>query len=231
MTNNYSTKRIIAYFLDMMIVIFISSLLTVFLPVSEKYNELNEEFTSLIEKYTSQEITMEEYFERNNDISYELSKESVMQTIVTIVISTFYYVVIIYFMNGQTLGKKILKIKIVSNNDKKLSMNNYLIRAFLINSILMNALSVITILFLSKSAYLKVYNSISYLFTAIMVVSLTMMLFRKDGRGLHDILANTKVITINNKLGVESLEEKEEKIVKKDILDAEIIEKHKKKDY
>ena len=54
-------------------------------------------------------------------------------------------------MNGQTLGKKIMKIQIVSSENKKLSMNNYLIRSLLVDSILMNIISIITILLMNKT--------------------------------------------------------------------------------
>ena len=129
-------------------------------------------------------------------------------------------------MNGETLGKKLMKIKITSNNDKKLTMNNYLIRALVIDSVLMNIITIITILLFSKDIYLTSYNIISYVFSFVYIVSLAMILFSKNGRGLQDILANTKVIS------TETIEEKqevleEEKITKKDpkIEDAEIIAK------
>ena len=119
-----------------------------------------------------------------------------------------------------------MKIKITSNNDKKLTMNNYLIRALVIDSVLMNIITIITILLFSKDIYLTSYNIISYVFSFVYIVSLAMILFSKNGRGLQDILANTKVIS------TETIEEKqevleEEKITKKDpkIEDAEIIAK------
>ena len=221
-----SYKRVLAYLVDIMIISFVSLLLTSFVPTSENYNNLNKEFETLTTDYRNQEVTMEEYLEKGTDINYQLNKEAVPQTIVSTVLSIIYFVVLAYFMNGETLGKKLMKIKITSNNDKKLTMNNYLIRALVIDSVLMNIITIITILLFSKDIYLTSYNIISYIFSFVYIVSLAMILFSKNGRGLQDILANTKVIS------TETIEEKQEvlekeKITKKDpkIEDAEIIAK------
>ena len=221
-----SYKRVLAYLVDIMIISFVSLLLTYFVPTSENYNKLNKEFEALTIDYRNQEVTMEEYLEKGTDINYQLNKEGVPQTIVSTVLSIIYFVVLAYFMNGETLGKKLMKIKITSNNDKKLTMNNYLIRALVIDSVLMNIITIITILLFSKDIYLTSYNIISYVFSFVYIVSLAMILFSKNGRGLQDILANTKVIS------TETVEEKQEvlekeKITKKDpkIEDAEIIAK------
>ena len=208
-----SYKRVLAYLVDIMIISFVSLLLTYFVPTSENYNKLNKEFEALTIDYRNQEVTMEEYLEKGTDINYQLNKEGVPQTIVSTVLSIIYFIVLAYFMNGETLGKKLMKIKITSNNDKKLTMNNYLIRALVIDSVLMNIITIITILLFSKDIYLTSYNIISYVFSFVYIVSLAMILFSKNGRGLQDILANTKVIS------TETIEEKQE------VLEKEIVNK------
>lgn len=222
-----SYKRILAYLIDIFIVICIATILTMFIPVSEEYvNQMNE-LNEVLEDYSSGDISETEYLEKFNDISYIVNKESVQVSIVSVVLSTIYFVVLAYYMNGQTFGKKIMKIQVVSANSKKLTMNNYLIRSLIVDSILMNTISIVTILFLEKSSYLKVYDATSTIFGAIYVVIFAMILFRQDGRGLHDLLANTKVISLNDKkvLNEETIKE-EKKATKKEVIkDAEIIEK------
>ena len=222
-----SYKRILAYLIDILIVICIATILTMFIPVSEEYTNQMNELNAVLEDYSSGDISETEYLEKFNDISYIVNKESVQVSIVSVVLSTIYFVVLAYYMNGQTFGKKIMKIQVVSANSKKLTMNNYLIRSLLVDSILMNTISIVTILFLEKSSYLKVYDATSTIFGAIYVVIFAMILFRQDGRGLHDLLANTKVISLNDKkvLNEETIKE-EKKATKKEVIkDAEIIEK------
>ena len=222
-----SYKRILAYLIDIFIVICIATILTMFIPVSEEYTNQMNELNAVLEDYSSGDISETEYLEKFNDISYIVNKESVQVSIVSVVLSTIYFVVLAYYMNGQTFGKKIMKIQVVSANSKKLTMNNYLIRSLIVDSILMNTISIVTILFLEKSSYLKVYDATSTIFGAIYVVIFAMILFRQDGRGLHDLLANTKVISLNDKkvLNEETIKE-EKKATKKEVIkDAEIIEK------
>lgn len=222
-----SYKRILAYLIDIFIVICIATILTIFIPVSEEYTNQMNELNAVLEDYSSGDISETEYLEKFNDISYIINKESVQVSIVSVVLSTIYFVVLAYYMNGQTFGKKIMKIQVVSANSKKLTMNNYLIRSLLVDSILMNTISVVTILFLEKSSYLKVYDVTSTIFGAIYVVIFAMILFRQDGRGLHDLLANTKVISLNDKkvLNEETIKEEKKETKKEVIKDAEIIEK------
>lgn len=222
-----SYKRILAYLIDIFIVICIATILTMFIPVSKEYTNQMNELNAVLEDYSSGDISETEYLEKFNDISYIVNKESVQVSIVSVVLSTIYFVVLAYYMNGQTFGKKIMKIQVVSANSKKLTMNNYLIRSLIVDSILMNTISIVTILFLEKSSYLKVYDVTSTIFGAIYVVIFAMILFRQDGRGLHDLLANTKVISLNDKkvLNEETIKE-EKKATKKEVIkDAEIIEK------
>ena len=91
-----SYKRVLAYLVDVMIISFVSLLLTSFVPTSENYNKLNKEFETLTTDYRNQEVTMEEYLEKGTDINYQLNKEAVPQTIVSTVLSIIYFVVLAF---------------------------------------------------------------------------------------------------------------------------------------
>ena len=216
-------KRIIAYLLDLIIVAIISNLLTINIYNSKQYQDANNEYNNLLHEFSNGEITEEEFFDRSNDTAYTLSKESVVVTIVSEVIVIVSYVVVPYFMNGQTLGKKIMKLKIVSNSNKKITMNNYLIRGLLINLILVNLISIVTILFLDKNMYLTISDIVTKVFSLFYMVSISMVVFKDDRRGLHDVIAGTKVIDIKNKEEVVSEVEEEKENEDSKLKDAEII--------
>ena len=220
----YSYKRIIAYIIDIMIVTFISTMLTYFLPENKAYNESIDEYGTLVNDFTNNSIEQTEFVNRTNNLIYSINRNSVTVSIVTTVITISYFVVFAYFMNGQTLGKKLMKIIIVSNDRKKLTMNNYLIRGMLINSILMDVLGIIFILGLKKDTYLKVNDILTYIFGIFTIVTFGMILFREDKRGLHDYLAGTKVVNVKDYIENE-FEEEQEKITKEDkkIKDAYVI--------
>jgi len=194
-TLNY--RRIIAYGIDILIVTILSFILTYFIPTTDEYNDAFNHYISLMNDYTDGKISQKDYQKGSDNDIYVINKESIPITIVTSVLTICYFVVFNYYMNGQTLGKKILKLRIVSNDDTSLNMNNYLIRSLLANSVLMNIINIIFILVLKKGPYIVLNNITTYLSGAIYIVIFGMMLFRTDNRGLQDILAKTKVISTN----------------------------------
>ncbi len=231
-----SYKRILAYLIDILIISMVGSLFTLFIPVSDEYTMKSNELLELVDKYQNQEITSDKYLEEANNLGYIINKESVSLTIVTTVLTIIYFVVVAYYYDGQTLGKKLMKIKIVSNKDSKLTMNNYLIRSLIIDLGLYNIVSIVTILFLTKENYFLVNDYFSSLMGAIYVVSFALILFKKDGRGIHDLLAGTKVIDISkssletNVIDIQAEEiesNNEEKEAKKEEKQEKIKEKNK----
>ena len=89
-----------------------------------------------------------------------------------------------------------MKIKVVSANDSELTINNFVIRALIINEICVTILSTGILLFAKSTIYYYSDLGLNFVQIAIMVASLFMVLYRKDGRGIHDLLANTKVVMV-----------------------------------
>ena len=188
------SQRVLAFIIDFFILGLISSLIIMFVPVSETASKLYEEQNKILMSYTEGTVSMEEYVNQLIDLEYDIAKQTVIVSIVTIVISILYYVVYPCYNNGQTLGKKLMKIKIKKTDDTDLSMNDLLIRGMINNSILVNIISIILVLFLSKNLYLStssLLNSIQYL---VLIISLIMIAFTKNAQGLHDKVCKTEVV-------------------------------------
>lgn len=212
-------KRFVAYAIDILIVSMISSLITSNTLINKdfkKYMDTYEKYEEIVDKYEDDKealqealeyeaITDDEYYvklEKLNDsfnkdnvnYNYKLIKLSIVSTIVSMLVILLYFVVIQYYFNGQTVGKKIMKLRVVSNSSKKLNILNYLFRSLILNSVLINTLSIIMVIVLSKNDYL-IYNEIIYVVNYIMEMAIIFMMgFTKDNRGLQDYVANTKVI-------------------------------------
>ena len=197
----YIAKRIIAYIIDMFIIALISTLLLVnFVADDETYFENSDKFTNLVNELNDKKIDQKEYDKRYNELNYEITKSTTDVTIIMSGVALLYYVIFCYCRNGQTLGKQIMRIRLVSNNGKKLHINNYLIRSLLINQILLNIVDSVMIIFLSKNTYITWYNNFNTVFSGFLIISLLFMFYRNDGRGLHDIVANTKVVNVKRKV-------------------------------
>lgn len=216
--NNLILKRIGAYLIDFVIISFISSILTYISFINPKYDEYietSEKYTEILNDYYEDDIDINELNEKIQDLSYDLSRTGYVYVIGDIVIAFLYFGLFAYFKKGQTLGKKALKIKIVSNKeDKELKPYNYFIRVFILNNIILNIIILIGLCF-SKSTYLKLYTIGANIDTILLIIIVLMIFFQKDGRGLHDVLAGTKVIDMKENTLEEEIPtttEKEEKI-------------------
>lgn len=172
----------------------------------KKLIKTNETYTKdLINYYEDKKIDKEEYtnivenlkLEYSNvetNYSYKLLKYSIIPTIVNLMCVLLYFVVFQFYFDGKTLGKKIMKLKVVSNNTKKLHILNYLIRSLIVNEVFINLVSLLCLILLSKTNYIS-YSKIIYVITYILEMTiLFMIVFDKNNRGLHDYISNTKVI-------------------------------------
>ena len=104
------SKRCFAYIIDVFIVLVLSSLITGLIPISEKAQNLTETLNDVVNKTTEKEISITEYNKLLKDINYDLSKETIMTSLITIVIYLLYFVVLPMYNNSQTFGKKMLKL-------------------------------------------------------------------------------------------------------------------------
>ena len=188
------SQRVLAFLIDLVLLSFITSLITMFVPVNDTTTKLYEEQNRVLEGYVDGTVSMEEYVNQMVDLGYDISKQTVIVSIVSIVVSLLYYVVYPCYNNGQTFGKKLMKIKIKKTNDKDLSMNDLLIRSMVNNSILLNIICIALVLFLSKDLYLTTTSLVSWLQYLVMIISVIMIAFTKNAQGLHDKLAKTEVV-------------------------------------
>ncbi len=188
------SQRVLAFLIDLVLLSMITSLITMFIPMNDTATKLYEEQNRVLEDYVAGNVPMEEYVNQMIDLGYDISKQTVIVSIVTIVISLLYYVVYPCYNNGQTFGKKLMKIKIKKTNDKELSMNDLLIRGMINNSILVNIINVILVLFLSKNLYLSTSSLVSFIQYLVLIISLIMIAFTKNAQGLHDKVCKTEVV-------------------------------------
>lgn len=192
--NKPMLKRACAYIIDLMLVLIISSLfagIEALNPNEEKYEETYNQYKTMISNASDiNSINNEEVI----NITYDMSKYGISIEIINLVVIVLYFVVFQYLNNGKTLGKTLMKIKVVSKDSKKIKFYQILLRSLIINSILSSFVLILILSFCSKSIYLLSSRYIQFIDMTLVFVSIIMILFRQDGRGLHDIIASTEVI-------------------------------------
>lgn len=186
-------ERLGAYIIDIIIVSFIASLVCMGLPTST--NNAQEKLTELTEELTTGKITQETYLDKYSVLLYDSQKNSVIELSVSVVLTIAYFVIFQYTNKGQTLGKKLLDLRVVDKDtNEPPNVIKGLIRSLLTLSILSGTLNITFLYLLNKDNYLTVYSTIAMLELLFIFITIIFILYKKDGRGLHDIIANTKVI-------------------------------------
>lgn len=192
-------KRAFAYIIDLMIVVFIIGLFTnieALNPNYEKYEQAFESYKALIAE--SENTNNSQTVKQATNVMYDLNKYSVSTSIINVVVMVLYFGLFQYYNKGQTIGKKLMKIKVVSNDGKKLKLSQVIIRMLIINSVLTSVILTCLISFASKGLYISISKYINMIDATLVSASIIMIMFKNDGRGLHDLLANTKVVYVNN---------------------------------
>lgn len=179
-------KRAFAYIIDLMIVVFIIGLFTnieALNPNYEKYEQAFESYKALIAE--SENTNNSQTVKQATNVMYDLNKYSVSTSIINVVVMVLYFGLFQYYNKGQTIGKK-------------LKLSQVIIRMLIINSVLTSVILICLISFASKGLYISTSKYINMIDATLVSASIIMIMFKNDGRGLHDLLANTKVVYVNN---------------------------------
>ena len=207
-------RRIGAYIVDMIVITIISSMFIRIEFLNPKYDEYQKAYNEYVD-FTTEVMNNPDKLNDNNlnDISYNLSKTGLATNVITLVVTALYFIGFQYINRGQTLGKKLFKIKVVDSENRRPRFCQILIRSLLINSIVTNTIFVVMISCLSKNAYFSGSQYVQLVDMAIMASSFILIMFREDGKGLHDMIAGTKVV-FESEENEEDNKVKEAKVVK-----------------
>lgn len=185
-------ERLFAYVID----IFIVSLLSIVIGLGNTDNSLyKDKMKELDDKLVNGEITNKEYFSSYNDLIYDSQKDDKVSLGVSLALNFAYFVVFQGLFHGQTIGKKLFKIKVVDKESKNTaSILQMFIRSLFTMSILSGMLNLISLFVFSKNVYLGVYLTFSSIDMIFVLATVICMLYKKDKNGLHDMMAGTLVI-------------------------------------
>ena len=213
-----TARRFGAYIMDMIIIALISSMFVKIEFINPKYDEYLKVYNEYLD-YTSEikDIKQLENDSKITDLSYDLAKTGIASSIISLVVTTLYFVGFQYLNRGQTLGKKVFKIKVVDGDKGRVKLYQLLVRSLLIIStpslfFLTSFITILAVAFLSKTAYFKVIQFTQLFDITVLCASFILMMFREDGKGLHDLLMGTRVVFDE----VEEETIKEAKVVEKD---------------
>ena len=186
-------QRLMAFLIDVLIVSLLTSFISNPFVDNKKVEKISEDVVNLVEKYGNKEINTKKYVADYINISYDLAKENGKIVIIQILLGIGFYIIVPLYSNGQSVGKKILKIRVVSENGE-LTSNQLVFRSFIANALLVDILSLMFLIFASRSMYfylLAIFKLIQYIIT---FISIILVIYSKKGLAIHDKLVHTRVV-------------------------------------
>lgn len=185
------SKRVVAYLIDMILLIIIFSIISCFFQ-----SEIDNQIKINNENYVNGVINFDTFFDNASKLYMENDKQKIIFYIINIIYVTFYFIILPLFNNGSTLGKKISGIKVEASYNQKLTFKSLFIRNLIINGLLYLVFVVLTLYIFPPKTYFILISVVSFIQITLVIISIFMVLYRQDKRGIHDLLANTKVVTI-----------------------------------
>lgn len=189
-----TSKRIIAFLIDITIILFTIGVVVNVKEKDKTVKQLRSDFNVINELYASGELEFPEYFERYAVINQQIEQECVIYIVFNLLLILIYFVLLPYVWEGRTFGKKIMKIRIISHDGTKVSVVSYIIRNIILTGLAQMILMLLFLYLLPSQMYLIFSSILTFLQLILVITSLSMILYRKDKRGLHDILSGTKVV-------------------------------------
>ncbi|MFV0249694.1 MAG: RDD family protein [Bacilli bacterium] len=186
-------KRFSAYLIDILLLGLILMLIFYFMPESKNVSSLHNDLNLINENFLNNEIETIEYLNKYSSIMYRLDKDRLIFTIINFIAIFVYFVLVPYFYKGKTLGNYILGLEIKSKF-KKLKIKQLIIRNIIINGLGYLLTSIILVLLLNNNSYFYLLSIFAFTQLILVIVSIFMIIYRHDKRGLHDILSQTKVV-------------------------------------
>ena len=200
-------NRLCAYSIDMLLI----TVLVFFISSTYRLNPYLYDHEDAIKSY--QEVAnsidlnngnSEELLKKMQDPVYNVEHTYIYVYIWYIVLTVFYFGIFQRLNNGQTLGKKLCKIKVVTTGNKDANIFRLLLHSIFVGSTFYEGFNLviiaklITILLLNKEMFINVYFGLEFVGLAIEIIYYIMAFKNKDGNYLNDTIAGVKTISLKN---------------------------------
>lgn len=189
-----TSKRLLAYVLDIVILFIFTFIALLFVPNSSRVQELSMNGNKLSELVLEETITISEYIKSSARIMQDIDKLEIIPNIINIFFVVLLFIVVPYITKGQTLGMIISKIKVIKTNREEPSILDYILRTFYLYFLGYMLITILLVNLLPSLAYFVIASILLFLQISLVIISFFMLLYRHDRRGLCDILTKTKVV-------------------------------------
>lgn len=192
MNANFS-KRLIAYIIDFIFISAILMIIAYFIPKNQNVAFLNSDINDLTEQALNNEITFESYFNEYSRYISSIDEANVLYNVISLIIIIIYYVIIPLIFK-TTIGKYIMKLEIKEKDGKKLNIYNTFVRSIIDVGIIYSLITMFLVEIVNPKIYLFSLIILGFIQFILVIISIFMILYRHDKRGLQDILSKSNIV-------------------------------------
>lgn len=207
----YKRARISAFLVDIFFVVVLTvlignvSFLNPGLYTSDdaytKYMEVYDELLTNVN--TTDEVKINEINDKMKVVVKDYEKSNKFIYLYYLIFTFIYFVIFQWWNKGQTLGKKLFKLKVVDDNEENPNIFKYILRTLFNGSSLImgvNFILLVRLIFLfiggiGTNTFYNIYLGSQYAAYIFELVFIVVYLVNKKNKGLDDIIAGTKVIS------------------------------------
>jgi len=184
-------KRMTSYLIDIIIMLIILGLIGLLYKPTNI--ELNNNLDLLTLKYAGGDINFNQYMTETSKIYKEIDLSNIIINIINVIYIIGYFIILPYFNNGQTIGKRMMSINVRAISNGKLTIPKLFVRNLIINGLFYLITIIFCSLIVPDQYYFITVTLLGTIQVGLILASMFMVLYRKDKKGLHDLLAKTWV--------------------------------------
>ena len=184
-------KRASAYLIDIIIVVLILSIIS--LIYHPDTSILDNKADSITVDYAYGDLSFGDYIKDISTVYKQIDVVNIFLNIINVLVIIIYFVIVPYLNKGQTIGKKMMHIFVKNNSNKPLSIGSLFVRNLLINGLFYLIFVILFSLIAPDDYYFIIITLLAIIQISLLLISSVMVLYRKDRKGLHDLLAGTYV--------------------------------------
>lgn len=188
------SRRLSAYILDVLLFVLIIVAVAQVIPEPEKIELLEAQILLTNENMIREVIDTKTYIVQYAELSHELDRLNINYSIFNLGYIFAYFIVIPLFFGAQTLGMRVFKIKIISVDGSKFTFWDLFIRNLISNALVLLLCSTILVWLIPPVPYYVMVTILVGIQISLVFISGIMILYKKDKRGLQDIITGTRVI-------------------------------------
>ena len=188
--------RIKAFLIDFLVLLLALTIINLIIPKSDYLNMLEIEQNSIMEAYMSGRIGFDSYVSNYGNLYYEGMLEQQLNYSLYFIFMLMYFVIIPFIYKGRTLGCYLCHVQIERFDQGKLYMWQLLVRYSIVFGISYIFLSNVLLLILPSKYYFSVVSILAIFQFVLSFFSAATVIFRKEKRGLHELLSNTEITKI-----------------------------------